>query len=543
MDLGGLKKISGFRARRLAGVLRLLSVSVITLLWSSSCIQNDGKPWTPFEHFKLMSLDDERALGMEFDRELGQHFKVIRDPVVTDFVQDLGLQILDGVEPKSFIYRFRVIEAPQLNAFAVPGGYIYFHTGTLMAVTSVDELAVVMAHEVAHVSKRHLAHRRQDRQIPSMLTSAALIAATVASQNAAPLITGMAINVAVDLHYSRGDEAESDRVGAVYASRAGFDPSKGARFFERILAQRHLYVDGIPPYLFSHPAVEDRITDLRERGQTLRPVGAPKPGTREAFIAMQARLALLLDRNRSSLPGEGLTQDHGANDAALEQIESMIDADQGDRALQALTELAIEDPRDPRISFRIGEVLAAEGRIAGAIAAYRRTIELDSSRALVYFRLGEAYRIQGERERAVYAFERVVLLAKPASPLVQRADWEIVKLTFGVIAESGFSDPTGEAIERYPSDAPQMVWWGRVSAPLLPERDKLRVRWRAPSGRLFAQESLEQQGRVRVRSRIDLGTIKEAAEESAGLWAVEVLLNDEVVFRNEIYRAEGRERL
>ncbi|MCP4036537.1 MAG: M48 family metalloprotease, partial [bacterium] len=174
------------------GIAALL---VVACAFVPGCIQNDGTRWSPLETFELMSLDDERQLGMDFDREIETHFRLITDPVVTGFLHDLGQQIVARVEPQPFIYRFQIVQAPQLNAFAVPGGYIFFHTGTLMAATTVDELAGVMAHEIAHVSKRHLAHRQQQRQIPSLLAQAALVAASVASQNAAPLIAGTAINV------------------------------------------------------------------------------------------------------------------------------------------------------------------------------------------------------------------------------------------------------------------------------------------------------------------------------------------------------------
>ena len=522
---------------------RLIVSTLWVVLAGLSCIQNDGERWTPLQQFKLMSLDDERVLGMDFDRELNQHFKVIHDPIVTEFVQDLGLQIVAGVSPKEFIYRFRVIEAPQLNAFAVPGGYIYFHTGTLMAVTSVDELAMVMAHEVTHVSKRHLAHRRQDRKLPKLLSNAAMIAASVAVQDVTPLIAGMAINVAIDLRYSRTDESESDRLGGVYASRAGFDPLRGQDFFERVLAARPLYADGIPPYLFSHPAGEERIDQIRARSKSLGSVGEPTPGTRVRFRAMQARLAELLDRNLASLPGPGVASDHSQNNAAIEEINRLTALGENDLALQKLTTLAVVDPLDPRIPFHIGERLAEEGRLAGAISAYRKTIELDPSRALVYFRLGEAYRIRGERERAVYAYEQGLLLVSSATPLAQQARWEVVKLTFGVIADAGFRSDNGETVTNYPSDAKRMVWQGRVTGPLLEERGALSVRWRAPSGRIVSEGRFEDVGRTHVRAQLEAEALPDSTDTETASppdsdlesWTLEVVLEEEVVHRDEAY--------
>lgn len=518
----------------LAGAVLLGSIG-------SACVQNDGTRWTPLDSFELMSLDDERALGMQFDRELEQHFRLIRDPVVVGFLHDLGEQIVAGVEPQPFIYRFQVVEAPQLNAFAVPGGYIYFHTATLLAATSVDELAAVMAHEVAHVNQRHLAHRRQDRQLPSLLTQIALVAASVASQNAAPLITGMAINVAVDLHYSRADEAESDRLGAIYASKAGFDPAHGARFFERILERQRSLPGSIPPYLFSHPAVDERIVLFRERARSLRPTREPWPGTRERFQQMQARLAQLLEERRVELPGRGVGLDHSHNDRPLARIEEAFERGEDEAALAALTRLSLASPNDPRIAFRIGRALHDRGRLDGAVAAYRRTLDLDSGRALVYERLGLAYRDIGERHRAVFAFEQAA--KRGTRELSARVRWEITKLDFGVVPDAGFADgggeargnsegdrdtPAGRAVDRYPPGSDELVWWGRVSGPVLPRKDDIRVRFRDPAGVLREETVPEASGRLHLIARHPIG------ETPPGRWSVEVWIDGHVARRDAI---------
>ncbi|MFT5694106.1 MAG: putative Zn-dependent protease [Myxococcota bacterium] len=510
---------------------------LLGLVLSTGCVQNDGTRWTPLQPFELMSLDNERELGMEVDVEIQRHFRLISDPVVSGFLNDLGQQIVAGVEPQPFIYRFQIVEAPQLNAFAVPGGYIYFHTGTLMAAGSVDELAAVMAHEVAHVNKRHLAHRRQDRQIPSLLTQAALIAASVASQNAAPLLTGMAINVAVDLHYSRTDEAESDRLGAVYASRAGFDPGQAAHFFSRILDQQARIPDTVPPYLFSHPDVADRISTIIEQSKTLPRIREPAPGTHERFNAMQARLAQLIDARRLELPGLGVATDHSGNDAELARVATLVGAGQEHEALAALAVLSIADPEDPRVPFMIGDVLYESQRTEGAIAAYRRTIELDSARPLVFFKLGLAYRDAGDRHRAVYAFEQALRRSRASASLASRAQWENIKLTFGVIGEAGFASASAEAshgspvdqqIQRYPAGTAQLVWWGRVSGPVLAQKKAIEVRWRDPTGAVVEQGTPDDAGRVYLASRIAPEVVMQ------GEWRVEVILDERVVHRSSI---------
>lgn len=502
-----------------------------------ACIQSDGTRWSPLKSFALMNLDDERQLGMDFDSEIEKHYRLITDPVVTGFLHDLGQQIVNSIEPQPFIYRFKIVQAPSLNAFAVPGGFIYFHSGTLLAATTVDELASVMAHEVAHVNKRHYAHRVHERQLPNLLTQAAGIAVAVVAQSAAPLITGLAINVAVDLHYSRTDEAESDRLGAVYASRAGFDPAHAAHFFQRILDLQARYPNDIPPYLFSHPDVGERIREVEEQAKTLAPVRPPAAGTRERFYAMQARLARLIDLNRPELLASGVDTKLVADDSELERIDQLMRDERLDAALAALTTLSVVAPADPRIPFRIGDLLYQSGRLDGAIAAYRQTLELDPSRALVFYKLGIAYRDRGDRHRAVYALEQAAHRGNPTGKPATRARWEIVKLTFGVISTAGFADgsevsrggtPAGAAVSHYRRGADQLVWWGRVTGAVLSQKDRIRMRWRDDSGRVVGESAGENAGRLHLISRVPLPV------EASGVWSLEVLLDESIVHRSTI---------
>ena len=113
-------------AARAAHLILLASLALAT-----ACVQDDGRRFNPIRDFVTVSVDEEREIGLEFDREIRKHVDVIDDPVVAGFINDLGQEMVRTIEPQPFIYRFRVINDPSLNAFAVPGGYIYFHSGTV----------------------------------------------------------------------------------------------------------------------------------------------------------------------------------------------------------------------------------------------------------------------------------------------------------------------------------------------------------------------------------------------------------------------------
>lgn len=514
------------------------SIAAVGLLLTlGACIQDDGSRWSPLPNFGLMNTDEERVLGMEVDDALQESVTILHDPVIARFIEDLGQQIVAQIEPQPFIYRFRAIEAPSLNAFAVPGGYIYFHSGTLLAAGSVDEIAGVMGHEVAHVKAHHIARLQQQTQIPSLLTTIAGLAVAVAVQEPGALITAQATNVALQLRFTREFEAEADRLGVVYTARAGYDATGIERFFDRILEGRGPDLQ-LPPYLYTHPDVKDRIGSIREYASDLGPISPHDPAMDARFVEMQARLAFLLTNGRAALPVVEPTRDPSLNDIRLGQAREAEKAGDLAAAIEILASSDDSMLRDPRVQFTLGEFLSSAGRPAEAVAAFDRTIDLDPSRALVYFRLGRAEQQLGRRAPAVYAFEQARLRSGEGGSIRERADWEIQKLTFGVVTEAGFADgrrdsdretAAGDTRTRFQLGDAEWAWWGRMSARFLPYADELQVRWVDPTGQLVFEDQPDKVARVFVASRFPPN-----ADLRTGTWSVETWLRDDRVDVSEI---------
>jgi len=512
----------------------LLTVAAVFL---SSCIQDDGSRFNPADLvIPSISDDDESELGMEFDRELRRVIPVIDDPVVTDFIQALGQAVVSEIEPQPFLYRFRVIDDPSLNAFAVPGGYVYFHSGTIANATSIHELAAVMGHEIAHVKQHHYARMRKKSQIPDILVSLAGMAAAVAAEEPGLMVAAQAANVAMKLRYSREYEAEADQYGTVFMARAGYEPMRGLRFFERILAIEEQRPEEIPPYLFSHPDVADRIESIEIAADRLEPGRPPEPDLVEALPIVQARLARLAAANRTSLPSSAPSGDRASPDPALAEASALADAGDIDAALERLARAEKTNPEDPRIPYRIGELQFAAGRYAAASESYRRTAALDASRAKVFFKLGMAYREIGDRPSAVYAFEQAEVRAGPTSRMRERARWEVFKLTFAILIESGFADggkkgdtPVGTSRESFDASDRRMAWWGRVNPRFRAYVERFVVRWSDPSGRVVQEEYADEYGRTRVGSLVELDT-----DPAIGIWSADLLLDGERVERFEV---------
>jgi predicted Zn-dependent protease len=517
--------------------LRLALLALLSLL-PLACIQDDGRRWNPLNYFSEIDEDQERELGMRFDRELEAQVTVIHDPVVSGFVNDLGQSIVREIEPQPFVYRFRVIEAPTLNAFAVPGGYVYLHSATLLEAASLDEVAGVVGHEIAHVKARHFARMEEKSQLPDLLANLAGLAAAVAAGDVAPLVTAQAANVALKLRFSREFEAEADKLGAIFMSRAGFEPAGMERFFERILAERDRHPNEIPPYLYSHPDVESRISAVRDAAQTLHPLAPPDPELAPELRDAQARLAYLVQSDRSTLP---VTEpaDPSISEPALREAQALVKAGHPEKALAVLAKAALREPRDPRVHYAIGELLFEEGRYDGAVRAYRKTVRIDPSRAQVFYRLGMAYKALGDRQRAVYNLEES-LRRSGRGVAHERAAWEIQKLTFGVVREGGFADgregdaadtPAGFSRNQLRVSDPCFAWWGRLSPRFAAYAEQVEVRWVDPEGRVRQESAPERKARVYLVSRLAL---PDPADRLPGTWTVETLLDGDVVDRHRI---------
>jgi predicted Zn-dependent protease len=525
-------------AARPAAALLLIGAA----LAGAGCLRPDGSRGIPLPvpGRELATPDLERERGFAFDREAKKVLPLVTDLSVLEFVDELGQDLVERLGEQPFDYRFRVIVDPALNAFAVPGGWVYLHTGTLLAAGSVEELSGVLAHELGHVKGHHSARMAKEAAIPSLLAMAAGVAASAATRDPTPIVAAQAANVAIQLQYSRQYEDEADRMAAVFLSRAGMSTEGMVRFFERIQLEQGERPQGyVPPYLFSHPQVEARIAALRALGPRSRSLAHP-PDLDQRFAAMQARLAWLVG-NRRAAQGAVEPYDRGATDALLAEAAR---AGRPDDALDALARAERAEPRDPRVPYRRAEILEAEGRLDDAIAAYRRAVFLDPNPPAVLLALARAHRAAGHRREALFFLDQAGWRAGATGRARVQIDAEIERTVFPVVAESGFADgssgdgaPTPGGVERTRLAAGdrRAAWWARLSPHWVPSRGWFRVRWVDPAGRADDAESPERSGAHLVAARAF-----EAGGPAPGEWRVELLYGEEVVHSERIAAGQAR---
>jgi predicted Zn-dependent protease len=524
MDFASLRRWSLVR-----GALALLSLAVI-----GGCVQDDGHRLS-LKNLVIPSYsdDDLSQLGMDADREIREQVEIIDDPVVSGFLNELGQQLVGEIEPQPFVYRFRVIEAPTLNAFAIPGGYIYIHSETLLRVSSIDELAGILGHEIAHIQARHFSRREAETKIPGLVAQVLGMAVAFAAKDPTPAIAGMGASAAMKIKFTREHEAEADQLGAIWITRAGYEPDAMTDFLEKILDSSQQFPDSLPPYLATHPFPDDRIAAIREDAKTLNPRHPPPPHLPLAMVRAQDRLALLLGTRRAhvNLP---IPPPNPATTAVLAEANERARAGEIDQALFLLGGVDYSESRDPRVPFRIGELLYESGRYQAAIENFLRTLDIDPSRAQVFYQLGLAFKANGERHRAVYAMEQAILRATDRSDFQRRVEWEIFKLTFQSITDAGFADgsdandadtPLGFSRTEFSTEAPRLAWWAKLGSRFASFSNRFVVRWMDPTGAIALEEAAHEYGGSVIGSVLEF----ESSGARAGEWSVELLLENEVI--------------
>lgn len=202
---------------------------------------------------------EERELGKRFDMMARQRFPMVLDPEFVSYVDEIGQEIVSRLDGSLFDYRFSVVRDHSINAFAVPGGYIYVNIGLLNHARNDDEIAAVLGHEVAHVHAHHIVRQQEKTQFISYASLLAMLGAIV-QPGLAPLAA--AFGQAAQLKYRREFEQEADYLGVRYLQGTGYDPKAMLDFFKKLENESRAATSIIPPYLRSHPMTEERLNHL-----------------------------------------------------------------------------------------------------------------------------------------------------------------------------------------------------------------------------------------------------------------------------------------
>lgn len=323
--------------------LKSLTASVLIAIQVASPVastaQAAGLP-TLGDGASSLTTGEERRLGDSIIKELYRDPDYLDDPVLQEYVEGIWLHLQDAARKSGelspeleerFAWTLILGKDRQVNAFALPGGYMGVYLGLISVVSSGDELASVIAHETSHITQRHIARMmaQQGKQTPLMLASMLLgaLAATRSPDAAmAIMMGGPAAVMQNQLNFSRAMESEADRMGYSLMAPAGFAPQGFVSMFGKLQQASRLNDNGSWPYLRSHPLTTQRIADMDSRIPPGKRAADPVPTMEHVMMAARARVisnpGVEVRRQWATLPRSGSF----ASQSSLEQVAQLYAA-------------------------------------------------------------------------------------------------------------------------------------------------------------------------------------------------------------------------
>jgi beta-barrel assembly-enhancing protease len=241
------------------------------------------------------SLEKEVAMGKQYAAQVEQSAKLVSDPVINEYVNRIGQNLVRHSDAK-VPFTIKVIDDDQINAFALPGGFFYVNTGTILAADDESELAGVMAHEIAHVCARH-AMRQMTRANWANFATIPLIFVGGGIGYAAYEAAGIGIPLTF-MKFSRGFEAQADYLGTQYLYASGYDPQAMVDFFEKIEATEKKKPGALAKAFASHPATPDRVEHTQDEIAKILPPKDEYVVTTSEFDQVKARLGAIENRRK-----------------------------------------------------------------------------------------------------------------------------------------------------------------------------------------------------------------------------------------------------
>ncbi len=315
---------------------------------------------------------EARSFPGEFRNFMRAQGLLIDDQIVHSYFTDMGFQLVMHSTAQSRNFHFHVLRIPGINAFAAPAGVVALNAGLVLAADSADEVAGVLAHEIAHVTQNHLVRGMEESQrvsLPLMLATLGLVMAGAAAGGmdgetaTGLLMAGQGLAAQSQINYTRQNEAEADRIGIQLMARAGFDPVGMADFFNTLNRWSRSMGAGPPEYLRTHPMTVSRVAEARERAAKL----STQRHQDHRFDLVQARLRVLMAQH----PGEAIEyfetrlENQPRNEAAIRYglAMALIQARQLQRAEQQVAWLINRDQDHQLYRLQLGELRIAQGRI------------------------------------------------------------------------------------------------------------------------------------------------------------------------------------
>ncbi len=356
-----------------------------------------------------ITLQQERQLGEQIMQQIRALPQFLDDPEVTDYVNALGYRLVAHALNVEQQFEFFVIQDKSVNAFALPGGFIGVHTGLITIARSESELAAVLAHEIGHVTQRHIARLFTQQKQAGIASMAALALAILAARSSPDLAQAAVAgaqyaSVQTGLNFTRDNEREADRVGVQVLEKSGFDPRAMPAFLKLLQRSYRLYDTNAPSYARTHPLTYERIADVENRVADLP--------YRQVPDSLQFELvrAFLRERDLSARDAVAYFDDILTEKKAVSDVPgryglvlALLRTRDYQRANSEMQTLVAEAPDSVMVAVLNGRTKSASGDVRGAMDVYAaalkrfpryRALHYDYARLLIDNRKGaEALRL------------------------------------------------------------------------------------------------------------------------------------------------------
>ncbi len=355
----------------------------------------------------ILNQSDESQLGRMIMRDIRRSGQVVEDPLVTEYINEIGNRIVPQANDGDHNFTFFAVDDDRINAFALPGGYVGVHTGLLEATRSEDELAGVLAHEIAHVTQRHIAraihaNSRQSILSTAMMLGAIIVAAAGGSSDAVQGAMAVAQGTAIQqrINFTRTNEYEADRVGIAALADAGFDPYGMASFFEVMSRQTTTSPEmRAPEFLRTHPVTSARIAESRNRARDY-PVIRSEDSTTYGI----ARTRMIVARFDTAKEAVAYFEKRPyENQTNIERYGRAVAYQRAGRyweALDIFEELLDEDKSVIAYHIGLGQALVALDQPRDALRTYENAIALFPRNAPLVLDYGERLLQLGQPTKA-----------------------------------------------------------------------------------------------------------------------------------------------
>lgn len=240
-----------------------------------------------------ISQQQEIQMGQEYAQQINAQLPIVQDPELNRYINVLGDSIARLTSRADLDWRFFIVDAQEVNAFAVPGGFIYVNRGLIQRADQMDELAGVLGHEIGHVVRRHTVKQMEKAQGANIGVTLACVLTSICNSQ----VAGAAINIAggaLFARFSRQDEAEADNEGFKNVVRAGISPVGVVTMFRKLMDERKSKPGAVESWFLTHPLEEDRIAAVQAQINQIPPPRLAQLGTdTRNFHSFKARLQSL----------------------------------------------------------------------------------------------------------------------------------------------------------------------------------------------------------------------------------------------------------